>query len=191
MTFQAVGVGDEYYKMLEDVLATQKTQHQWQETVVNAPFRNRGVTGLLGLGIVVFLLVNRKTKTIDRITLTDNEMKAGAFSMTAVPFHQIKVPLGYTQNFISKAIREQNYMITSDWQYILNPVLSPEQARFNQAGSGIACSVIYPLPRILDGAAMIFSYYEPIDRIGKAHHNFMTRYISIAQRTFPLVAGKN
>jgi hypothetical protein len=104
--------------------------------------------------------------------------------MSAIPFKEIRIPINYTGNFIARAIKEKHYMITSDWQYLFNPALTPEEAHFNQAGGGISCSVIYPLNNVLDGGAMIFSYYEPIERIGKEHHTFMSRYTLIVQKAF-------
>ncbi|HET9850293.1 MAG TPA: hypothetical protein VFP35_01575 [Candidatus Saccharimonadales bacterium] len=184
MELQAALGGDDYYKQLEKVLAQPKSRHQWEELVVNAPFSNPKATALLGLGIVVLLLVNKKGRTIDRIAVANTEMTMGTFAMTAKPFREIKIPLGYHHNFIARAIKENHYMITSDWQYLFNPSLTPEQARFNQAGGGIACSVVYPLPHILDGGAMIFSYYEALGRISAGHHNFMTRYVSLVQKSF-------
>ncbi|MDB5161234.1 MAG: hypothetical protein JWO96_614 [Candidatus Saccharibacteria bacterium] len=184
MDFQAALGSDEYYKMLESVLGARRTQHQLEEAVVNAPFKDRRTTTLLGLGIVVLLLVNKKEGTIDRIALANTELAKGTVEMSAKPFKEIKIPINYTRNFIVRAIRDQHYMITSDWQYMFIPALTPEEARFNQAGGGIACSVIYPLNHVLDGGAMIFSYYEPIERIGKDHHNFMTRYTSMVQKAF-------
>lgn len=176
--------GDDYYRSVDTILQASKSRHQLEQAIVNAPFSNLRVTGMLGLGIVVFLMVNKKTRTIDRISVSDNDLTQGTFQMSAKPFREIKIPLDYTKNFIAKAIQTRHYMITSDWQYLFIPSLTPEQARFNQAGGGIACSVVYPLPHINDGGAMIFSYYESIERIGKEHHNFMTRYTSLVQKAY-------
>ncbi len=182
MDSQATFGGDEYFRQLEKLLSKAKTQRKLQEVIVNAPFHDRRTTTMLGLGIIVLLLVNKEDGTIDRVALANTELARGTTSISSKKFEEIRIPVGYTRNFIARAIREQHYMITSDWQYMFNPVLTAEEARFNQAGGGIACSVIYPLPHALDGAAMIFSYYEPIERIGKEHHNFMARYSSIAQQ---------
>lgn len=190
MEFASVSVNDDYFKELEKVLGAAKTMHQWQEAVVNGPFVNPRITASLGLGIVVLLKVDRKSNSIDRITLTDNHMTLGAFKMTPVPFKEIKVPLADPKNFIARAIREGHYTITSDWQYILGPALTPEQARFNQAGSGVACSVVYPLPHLGDGGAMIFSFYESLERIGKTHHSFMARYCTMVQKSFTVINDK-
>ncbi|MBX4199328.1 hypothetical protein KW789_00315 [Candidatus Saccharibacteria bacterium] len=176
MEFSSVSISEDYFRELSALLEGAKTPNKLYETVVNAPFHDLHKTTLLGLGIVVLLLVNKKNRTIDRIALANTEMARGTEEMSSKPFKEIKIPVTYTQNFIAKAIKEQHYMITSDWQYIFNPALSPEEARFNQAGGSISCSVIYPLKKVGDGGAIIFSFYENINRIGKTHHNFMSRY---------------
>lgn len=59
------------------------------------------------------------------------------------------------------------------------PELTAEEARFNQAGAGIACSVIYPLIAFGGNTpfgAMIFSYYEPRSSLAQQHHAFMKAY---------------
>jgi len=165
-----------YYTELGKKLAAAKSLKQLYQTAVDAPFFNKAITARLGLGIMVLLLVNKEDGTIDRIALARTELAQGTLDMSAKPFSEIKIPLGSRENYIAIAIRRRHHMITSDWQYLFVPALTPQQARLNQAGGGIACSVIYPLEGLKDGGALIFSYYEPVERIGKAHHNFMEKY---------------
>lgn len=182
MKFSTVSVDDDYFSDLTSMLAAANSRAELYEIIVNAPFHDPRKTTLLGLGITVLLLVDKKDKMIDRVALADTDMAAGTLRMSSKPFNEIRIPLGYKQNFIARSIIDKHYMITSDWQYIFNPVLTPEEARFNQAGGGIACSVIYPLIGAGDGGAMIFSYYEGIDRITKEHHRFMSRYSILAEK---------
>jgi len=179
-----VSVSEDYFSDLGQILAKPKTESKLYEAVVNAPFHDLHKTTLLGLGIVVLLLVNKSEGTIDRIALANTTLAHGTLDMSAIPFREIKIPLNYTQNFIARAIKDRHYMITSDWQYIFNPVLTPEEARFNQAGGGIACSVIYPLLTVGRPGAIIFSYYEGLDRISKEHHKFMSRYTNLVKKAF-------
>lgn len=176
MEMPTVSASDDYFSKLKNLLAAATTRPKLYEAVVNAPFHDPRRTTMLGLGITVLLLVNKRDRMIDRVALANTDMAAGTLEMSAKPFNEIRIPLGYRRNFIARAIIDKHYMITSDWQYIFNPVLTPEEARFNQAGGGIDCSVIYPLIGAGDGGAMIFSYYEGLDRITKEHHNFMSRY---------------
>jgi hypothetical protein len=170
-----------YLEELEKLLKTAKSRKQLYQTIVDAPFHNRVMTGRLGLGITVLLLVNEKESCIDRIALARTELARGTVDMSAKPFREIRIPLKDRDNFISIAIRRKHYMITSDWQFLFVPALTPQQARFNQAGGGIACSVVYPLD-IKPGGAMIFSYYEPVERIGSSHHGFMRDYCRLVAK---------
>lgn len=182
MELSSTSISDDYFRELSAKLDNAKSLNRLYDIAVNAPFHDLHKTTLLGLGIVVLLLVNKKEGTIDRIALANTEMARGTEEMSSKPFKDIKIPVSYTQNFIAKAIKEQHYMITADWQYIFNPVLSPEEARFNQAGGAISCSVIYPLKKVGNGGAIIFSFYESISKIGKEHHNFMSRYATMVSK---------
>lgn len=150
---------------------------------VNTPFTDKLLTTKLALGIVVFLMVNKAEQTIDRIALSDTEMAKGAVEYSEKPFEEIKIPVGYPTNIIAQALESGQYKYTEDWQYMFNPALTPESARFNQAGAGIACSVVYPLTG-RDGGAMIFSYYQPLSAIGDDHHQFMGGYAALASKHF-------
>ena len=171
----AVVVGEDYFKKLEETLRSAKSSKKLYKVIVNAPFDDRTTVTLLGLGIVVLLLVNRQTGTIDRIALSRTDLARDAMVMSVKPFKSIKIPIGYRGNFIAETIRSGRYQQTSDWQYLFAPDLSPDEARLNQAGAGIACSFIYPL-KALDGGALIFSYYVPLNKISLEHKNFMFRY---------------
>jgi hypothetical protein len=172
-----------YFQKLEELLkhATGNKQDIYQ-SVVNAPFSDKRRAVLLGLGIVVLLLVNKKTRTIDRIALSDTELAKGAVRMSVKPFHDIKIPIDYKGNFIAEAIRSDRYQQTSDWQYLFAPALDIEEARLNQAGAGIGCSFVYPLVDMNPGGALIFSYYITLDKIQKEHHDFMWKYAKLISK---------
>lgn len=170
---------DAYYKELERLLADVRDKQELYQRAVDLPFENRTRATLLGLGITVLLLVNKQTRNIDRVALSDTELAAGAVRMSVLPFGDIKIPVNYRGNFIAEAIRSGRYQQTSDWQYLFAPALKPEEARLNQAGAGIGCSYVYPLNGVKSGGAMIFSYYQPLDKIGAEHRNFMHAYSKI------------
>lgn len=150
------------------------------QTIVDAPFKDKVMTARMGLGIVVLLLVNQAKQTIDRIALAKTDLAQGTLNVTAKPFSDIKIPLGDRDNYIAIAIRRKHHMATSDWKYMFVPALTEQEARLNQAGGGIACSVIYPLDDTGKTGALIFSYYEPLERIEKFHHSFMSSYARLA-----------
>lgn len=149
------------------------------QTIVDTPFSDKLHATELGLGIVVLLLADRANNSLHRIALSDTELASGAVEISAKPFHEIVIPLDYRDNILVKAIETQHYQQTEDWSVMFVPELTPEEARFNQAGAGIACSVVYPLIS-KNGAsalgAMIFSYFEPLDEIKSLHHQFMKAY---------------
>lgn len=165
----------EYLENTSKILNAAKSDHELFETIVNAPFHDPTHTTLLGLGIVVLLLVNPRTQTIDRIALSKTGPARGAVRMSAKPFKDIRIPLDHEGNVINRVIKTGQYEYTSDWQYLFAPELSPQEARFNQAGAGIECSFVYPLGA-RDGGALIYSYYEPSEKIQQSQKSFMTAY---------------
>jgi hypothetical protein len=173
---------DVYYSLLREILDSAKGDKDLFETIVNAPFSDRRRSALMGLGIVVLLLVNKATRTIDRVALSDTDLAKGAVRMSVKPFRDIKIPINYKGNFIAEAIRSERYQQTSDWQYLFAPELTPEEARLNQAGAGISCSFVYPLIDARAGGALIYSYYLPLDKFNSEHHEFMRSYAKLVSR---------
>lgn len=170
------------YTALKTKLSKASDTTEFYDAIVNMPFESKLQTTQLGLGIVVLLLANEPNGTLDRIALSNNELASGAIQMSAKPFHEIRIPLDYDKNILIQAIRTKKHQQTNDWQYMFIPELTPQEARFNQAGAGIDCSVIYPLiceESAKPLGAMIFSYFEPLSNIGKQHHDFMQQYTEI------------
>jgi hypothetical protein len=151
--------------------------------IVNTPFRELRVeTAFLFLGIIVLLLVNKKTGQIDRVALSNTELAKLTTDVSVVPFQDIKIPVDYHKNIIAKAISTGEPQDTIDWRYLFEPGMSAEHARINQANAGIAYSAVYPI-KARDGAAMIFSYYQYEGSIGKAQHDFMRQYTEAVERS--------
>jgi hypothetical protein len=143
--------------------------------IVNAPFEQKVETAFLFLGIVVLLTVNDKTRTIDRIALSDTELAQNTRNVSVVPFEEIKIGLDEPENIIAATVRTGQAHDTTDWRFLFEPVLTPEQARINQASAGIAYSAVYPL-KARRGGALIFSYFQYLQEIGQAQRDFMTAY---------------
>lgn len=166
---------------LHGLLKLAKTDESLYDAIVNSPFKAKVKGFPLGLGIIVLLLVNKKEGTIDRIALADTEQAQGAVEYSVKPFHDIKIPLRDRKNIISKTIIKDEPQQTTDWQYLFTPALSSEEARFNQAGAGIATSIVYPLHG-RDGGAIIFSYFISPDDITQEHRQFMQKYSNLASK---------
>lgn len=150
------------------------------ERIVNAPFQDTMKSVLLSMGLLQMTLVNTKTNMVDRIALSDTEAAKNAVRLSVLPFKAIHVPYDFEENIIVKAIRTGKPQLTQDWQYLFIPALTPQEARFNQAGAGVACSFVYPLIGAGDGGALTFSYYQPLDVIGKDQRDFMQTYTTLA-----------
>jgi hypothetical protein len=166
----------EYYNTLEKLLSSMQSDKELFEMIVNGPFHNKLHTTHLDLGIVVLLLVDKNGKTLNRIALSDTEPARWAVKMTPVAFHDIKIPLTDKTNILVQAVKTGKPRKTSDWKFLFTPILSPEAARFNQAGAGIACSYAYPLIGARNGGTLIFSFYQPLDHIQVKHLDFMEKY---------------
>src|SRR5438105_9330688 len=122
-------VGETYFEQLKGLLGVAKNDRELFEAIVNAPFHDRRCTTTLGLGFLSFVLVNKKSQTIDRIAISKTDTARGAIAITVKPFRELTVPLGYKGNAVAEAIRSGRYQQTSDWSYLLIPVLEPEEAR--------------------------------------------------------------
>ena len=175
-----------YFNKIKKLLHSAKNDTELYRAIVNAPFHNKLRAVQLDLGIVVLLLVNEQTKMIDRIALSDTELAAGAISVSAKPFHSIKIPLSSKTNIIADAIRSNDFRQTGDWKYLFTPALTAEEARFNQAGAAIGCSVVSPLIDTSKKGALIFSFFQHPENISVAHYNFIAQYSSAVAQALSL-----
>jgi len=167
------------YRNLSDMLADCTTQNELFQAVVNAPFRYPVEMTRLSLGIIVLLLADKSEGQIHRIALSSTELAAGTTDVSVKRFEDIKIPLNHPENIIADAIQSGEAQRTTDWQYLFTPALTPDEARLNQAGGAIACSVVHPLRDVGDGAALIFSYYQYPENIGEPQDAFMKQYSAI------------
>jgi hypothetical protein len=165
-----------YFNRLENTLSLAKSSSSLYKAIVNAPFNSKINVTKLGLGIIVLLLVNESKQVIERTALSTTYHAAGAVKASEKPFKAIKIPLHYPDNLIAKAIDTGKPQATSDWQYLFVPVLTKEQARYNQDGASIACSEVWPLSAG-SGGALIFSYYNPAPL--KERREFMQQYVEL------------
>lgn len=165
---------DDYTDKFTAILKS-STHDDLYNSIVNTPFKFKEFAVPLGLGIMVLLIENPKTRTVDRIALSETDQAKGAVDYSAKPFHELNIPMTAKDNIIVSTIKSGRWHQTDDWQYLFNPVLTPEDARFNQAGAAISCSIVYPLESTPKGA-LIFSYFKPIWEIEESHHDFMRKY---------------
>ncbi|HEY1063697.1 MAG TPA: hypothetical protein VGE30_00165 [Candidatus Saccharimonadales bacterium] len=164
---------------LQEALQEPTSDQALFDTIVNAPFTTHTLeSALMFLGIVVLLLVNKKTGNIDRIALSSTELAKRTTDVSAVPFNEIRIGVDEPENIIATAIRTGEMHDTTDWNFLFTPALTPDEARINQANAGIAYSAVHPFTA-RDGGALIFSYYQYKDGVGETQHDFMKTYTKL------------
>jgi hypothetical protein len=173
---------EEYLVKLEKLLSRAKTDPEFYQAIVDVPFHDRFQTTVLDLGFLAFLLENKKTNMIDRISISDNEIAKGAIDMTQVEFHEIRVPVNQPGNKVALAISTGRRQETTDWHELTDPAMPAEASRFNQAAAGVSSSIIYPLEKTEPKGAIIYQFYIPMEKITGAHHNFMRHYTKIVSK---------
>lgn len=153
--------------------------------IVNTPFLNPVPTAFIFLGIVVLLQVDKISKTINRVALSETELARSTLDVSVVPFHDIQIPSDHYENIIAHAIVSGEPQDTTDWKFLFEPALTPEEARINQANAGIAYSAVYPLSA-RNGGALIFSYYQYQQQIGLKQIEFMQTYTRLVNNSLRL-----
>jgi hypothetical protein len=166
---------------LEGALSTAESKDKLYDAIVNAPFAYRVDMAFLFLGIIVLLIVDKKSMTINRVRLSKTELAKQTTDVSTIPFSKIKIPYDTEDNVIARTIRSNRPHIISDWKYLFSPILSEDQARINQASGGIGISCIYPL-EVKDGGAMIFSYFQFDGTINDAQEKFMKEYTELVSK---------
>jgi hypothetical protein len=166
------------WEKLKKTLSSAKSDKKLFKSIVNAPFDQPVVSAYMFLGVVVLLLVDKKTDEIKRIALSQTEQANNIARVSVVPFEEIIIPLHTETNIISQAILSGKQQDTTDWSFLFNPALSPEAARINQASAGIAYSVVSPL-KARDGGALIFSYYLYEHTLNSRQRGFMKDYTKL------------
>ncbi len=170
------------YAKLVLALNTEKIGPELFQVIVNAPFDQESEVAFMYLGIIVLLLVDVESGTIDRIAMSDSDMAKDIIRVSNIPFEDIRIPLGDKDNIIARAIKTGKPKDTTDWRFIYSPVLKTEEAHINQASSGVSYSAVYPL-KISNGGALIFSYFQFEGHIGKEQRDFMKNYTDMVADT--------
>lgn len=167
------------YNTIRKDLEKTKTDEELLHLIVNEPFKFKLASALIYLGIIVFLVHNEETNSIERLALSDTIFAEGTKRMSTKKFEDIIIPADNHTNVIAKTIRTGEPHTTTDWKYLFLPALSAEDARFNQSGGGISFSAVYPIKTQKINGAMIFSYYQFPDRIGENQKSFMLNYTKV------------
>ncbi|MDO8515396.1 MAG: GAF domain-containing sensor histidine kinase [bacterium] len=134
----------------------------------------------LGYRIIVLTLIDEEKGVLKRISLSQTGEAAKAQEASAVPFHDIEIPLSAKNNLLVKAIKEMKPCITHCWTDIFAPILTPEQAFANQTAAGIETSMIYPVV-VRDKAigALIFSMVKEEQEVSEEEKELITGFTEI------------
>ncbi|MBI2031906.1 MAG: GAF domain-containing sensor histidine kinase [Candidatus Levybacteria bacterium] len=99
----------------------------------------------LGYRIIVLTLIDEEKGVLKRISLSQTSEAEEAQKASAVPFHEIEIPLNAESNLLIRALKDGKPYVTHHWPDIFRPILTDEQALKNQTAAGIKTSMIYPV----------------------------------------------
>lgn len=138
----------------------------------------------IGYRIFVLGLVDEKREILERVSISQTEEARQAVSGLPMPFGEANVPLSAKDNFCIKVMDQKEPLITHDWQDILTPPLTPEDARSLQQQVGIKTSMVYPLiVRDKSIGMMIFSVVKEENEISEQEKWLLTRFTDIVALT--------
>jgi hypothetical protein len=167
---------------IEAYIKSAKSMAEYYQRAVDGLFLDRVLATSIDLGIIVYLQVDPVLETINRVALSDTDHAKSATKISAVPFHDIKIPLSSPDNSIAKCIRSNQYQLIDDWCYLFTPSLTAEQARLNQKAASIESSLVLPLKATK--GALIFSFYQPVKKVTKLHISVAKQYAELIDKSF-------
>ena len=134
----------------------------------------------LGYRIIVLTLADEKKGVLRRISLSQTPEAAKAQAASAIPFHDIEIPLNAQKNLLIQTLHERKPHSTHYWPDIFTPVLTPEQAIANQKASGIKTSMLYPVT-IQDKTlgVLIFSMVKDEKEVSEAEEDLIRGFTDV------------
>ena len=99
----------------------------------------------LGYRIIVPFLYDDGLKGLQRISVSYNPETQTPASEHGNPVPDILIPADAEENFCVKSFITQKSYVTHDWNDLLHPPLSAEDARKNQETAGIKTSIVFPV----------------------------------------------
>lgn len=134
----------------------------------------------LGYRIIVLTLINEEKGVLQRISLSSTPEAARAQEASAIPFHDIEVPLNAQNNTLIRALTEKRPFVTQYWPDLFRPVLTDEQALKNQQAAGIKTSMVYPVV-VRDKAIgiLIFSMVKDISQVQEEEKELILGFTDI------------
>ena len=147
--------------------------------IVNEPFKNKVAMARLFLGFICIFIVDEKDNAIWLKGVSDTEeyrlaVKQFEFKPTSyrLDFNKNK------DNTIVQTIIQAKPQRTLDWAALNRGQTPTDTVRLNQASSGIASTMLYPLSSVVRGALM-YNYYQYPEKIGPLQQTFMEDYTKL------------
>jgi hypothetical protein len=172
-----------YADMQQELKAARSSQAS-HDAIANVPFHHQLESALLFLGFITFFLVDEAKQLVRIAAVSDNEYYDMAVSGYNFDPKKFTLSLDDADNSIVKSILSGKPETTIDWDTIKRPQADNEAARLNQASSGIACTVVYPLTGSKRGALM-YNYFQYQDGVGEQQQDFMETYTDIVSKLLP------
>jgi len=134
----------------------------------------------LGYRIIVLTLTDEKKGVLKRISLSQTPEASKAQAASAIPFHDIEIPLNAQKNLLIQTLHEKKPRVTHHWPDIFTPVLTANQALANQRASGIKTSMLYPVT-IQDKTlgVLIFSMVKDEKEVSEAEEDLIRGFTDV------------
>ena len=118
--------------------------HEVVQKIVDSILLNLGYLNL-GYRIVVLILHDKKTNTLQRVSISQTAEAKKALTASPIPFRQITIPLEEKTNICVQAFTDKKPYATSYWPELLSPAFKKDEAIAIQNLVGIKTSLVYPL----------------------------------------------
>jgi hypothetical protein len=170
--------GIDYSILLSHITAVRS--EEVYDAIVNAPFiHNKVAMAWLFLGFICLYLVDENGIIVQLMAMSDTEQYR--LAVEGYNFNPADYVLDFVvdkNNPIVQSITIGEPCGTRDWAVLGRSNVRPETVRLNQASSGIAYSVIYPLSSGRRGGVM-YNYYQYPDGLGAEQQVFMECYTKL------------
>ncbi len=169
------------YDELERKLRSAKSKPELFRAVANLPFEYKLETALLFLGLISFFIADKEAGEVKLAAVSDTEYYRAAVENYNFDPKNYRISLDDPANSIAKTIKTSKPQKTNDWANLRRPGVPSKYPRANQANSGIANNAVYPLD-IPGGGALLYSYYQYGEDMGKPQEEFMSKYAALVSK---------
>lgn len=151
-------------------------------TIVTAPFTFQAAMAWLFMGFICLYIVDDRDRIVHLKAVSPTEQYKLSVEHYDFKPQQYHVSLDNDpDNTIVQAVQTGKPATTTDWLTLSRSHANPEAVQLNQANSGIAYTVLYPLSGKTRGAVM-YNYYQYPISVGEAQWSFMEQYTRIVSR---------